>query len=161
MFLVNYYYNVYLQSVRHGVRSSWFPVWVKTGSFSSSWGFSWHWSAGPWTTLLPSASKVRERKEWKEKKGQFSAWRGSVKLQMVSFNQSSIVFFSTGYRHHVYFGMEGTLMPERIGANSLTSFFYKRMSLFTRTGVWRFSQLTKRHRIVLAHIKGSFLALQH
>ncbi len=121
MFLVNYFYNVYLQSVRHGVRSSWFPVWVKTGSFSSSWGFSWHWSAGPWTTLLPSASKVRERKEWKERKGQFSAWQGSVKVQMVSFNQWSIVFFSAGYRHHVYFGMEGTLMPERIGANSLTS----------------------------------------
>lgn len=71
-----------------------------------------------------------------------------MKVQMVSL--ISQVLFSVRYHHHVYSGMEGALMPERIGANSLTS-FCKRMSLFIRTGGVAVQAINKK-----VHIKGDF-----
>ncbi len=67
-------------------------------------------------------------------------------------------FFSAGYRHHVYFGMEGTLMPERIGANSLTS---KNELIYKDWGV-AVQSINKKAQNCLSTYQGQFfLALQH
>lgn len=40
------------------------PRWVRTGFSSYCWGWSWHWSAGPWISPSPRASKVSSGYQW-------------------------------------------------------------------------------------------------
>lgn len=92
LFLVRFYLwfspSLCPQCVHLAARNSWSRGWGRTGSSLYCWACSWLWSAGSWTTPLPSAKKVgmRHRHKKRDKVWKTNGWTDSECRQCFSFS---------------------------------------------------------------------------